>query len=199
MRGGLVERSRKPVTRRGKPGGWLTGLVRDLFILCFERKILLSQITKGDHDHCREYLRDGGIDMELLHEQLDEDIIKPQTDHHQDEVSEQLHPAMEDGLGEYDILVEKIARGEADGERHNKGENIGGNGNKTQVYIPFMQDKIIADGIHDDIQYGIRTPANGIAEGLNRHELAERGVEKINKIYDPLFHHICAPICLPGF
>jgi len=186
-------------TRRKEAGWPVDGLVRDLFIFCFEREVLLGQVTEGDHDHCREYLRDGGIDMELLHEQLDEDIVEPQTDHHQDEVSEQLHPAMEDGLGEYDILVEKIARGEADGEGHDKGENIGGNGNKTQVHIPFVQDKIIADGVHDDIQYRVGTPANGIAEGLNRHELAERRVEKINKIYDPLFHHICTPICHPGY
>jgi hypothetical protein len=177
----------------------LTGLVRDLFIFSFEREILLGQVTERDNDYCREYLRDGGIDMELLHEELDEDIVEPQTDHHQDEVSEQLHPAMEDGLGEYDILVEKIARGEADGEGHDKREDIGGNSNKTQVHIPFMQDKIIADCIHDDIQYGIGTSANGIAEGLNRHQLAERRVEKINKIYDPLFHHICTPICPPGY
>jgi len=106
---------------------------------------------------------------------------------------------MEDGLGEYNILVEKIARREADGEGHNKGENIRGNGNETHVHIPFVQNKIIADGIHDDIQYGIRTPANRIAKGLDRHELAERRVEKINKIYDPLFHHICTPICPPGY
>jgi hypothetical protein len=177
----------------------MAGLVRDLFIFCFEREILLGQVTEGDHDHCREYLRDGGIDVELLYEQLDEDIVEPQADHHQDEVSEQLHPAMEDGLGEYDILVEKIARGEADGEGHNKGKNIGGNGNKTHIDIPFMQDKIITDSIHDDIQYGVGTPADGITKGLKRHELAERRVEKINKIYDPLFHHICTPIYPPGY
>jgi hypothetical protein len=129
--------------------------------------------------------------VELLYEQFDEDIVKPQADHYQDEVSEQLHPAMEDRLGEYDIFIEKIARGETDGKGHNKGENVGGNGNKTQIDIPFMQDKVIADCIHDDIQYRIGTPANGITKGLKRHELAERGVEKINKIYDPLFHHIC--------
>jgi hypothetical protein len=126
--------------------------VRHLLIFCFEREIFLGQVTEGDHDHCREYLRDGGIDMELLHEQFDEDIVEPQADHHKDEVSEQLHPAMEDGLGEYDILVEKIARGETDGEGHNKGEDIGGNSKKTQVHVPFMQDKIVADCIHDDIQ-----------------------------------------------
>jgi hypothetical protein len=127
-------------------------LVCDLLVFCFERKILLGQVTEGDDDHCCEYLRDGGIDVELLHKQLDEDIVESQTDHHQDEISEQLYPAMEDGLGEYNILVEEIARGEADGEGHNKGENIGGNGNETHVHIPFVQDKIIADGIHDDIQ-----------------------------------------------
>ncbi len=71
--------------------------------------------------------------------------------------------------------------------------------NEAQVQILLVQDKIIADGIYKNIQEGIRTPANGIAEGLQRHELAKRRVEKINKIYDPLFHHICTPICPPGY
>jgi hypothetical protein len=52
-----------------------------------------------------------------------------------------------------------------------------------------MQDVMEAEPIQKDIQQGIRAPADRVAEGLNGHQLAEGGVEKINEIDDPLLYH----------
>jgi hypothetical protein len=52
-----------------------------------------------------------------------------------------------------------------------------------------VEDKVVADKIQKYIQQGIRAPANRVAEGLNGHQLAEGGVEKIDETGDPLFDH----------
>jgi hypothetical protein len=48
---------------------------------------------------------------------------------------------------------------------------------------------MVADEIHKDIQQSVRTPAYGIAESLQRHQLAEGRIEKINEICEKSFHH----------
>ena len=41
----------------------------------FKSKMFLSEITKADHDKCCQYFGDGGIEMKLLHKQLDEGVV----------------------------------------------------------------------------------------------------------------------------
>ena len=52
---------------------------------------------------------------------------------------------------------------------------------EPHVEVMFMQDKIIRDGVHNDVHHSIGAPASGIPEGLYRHQLAEGGIEIIDK------------------
>ena len=92
-------------------------------------------------------------------------------------------------MREDDVFVEKIAGRKADAKRHDKSQYIRGDGDKAQVDEPLVQDIMVADEIHKDIKQGVRTPAHGIAEGLQRHQLAEGRIEEINEICKIGFHH----------
>jgi hypothetical protein len=61
---------------------------------------------------------------------------------------------------------------------------------ESQVQIMLVQDEIITYEVSEDIQQRIRPPAGGIPESLQRHEPAERRIEKINERYDPFFCHL---------
>ena len=44
-------------------------------LLYLKSEVLLRHIAEANHDDGRQYLGDGGIDMELFYEQFDEDDI----------------------------------------------------------------------------------------------------------------------------
>src|SRR5262249_54758170 len=98
--------------------------------------------------------------------QLDKNIVEEKTDHHQHEISPQLHPALQSGLGKDNITHQEEPRGEAHAECDDNGGNMGFEYEKTQVQVLFVQDKVVRNGIHDDIQHGIRSSAGCIPEGL---------------------------------
>jgi hypothetical protein len=52
-----------------------------------------------------------------------------------------------------------------------------------------VQDEVVTDKIKEDIQQGVRASAGRVAEGLNRHQLAEWGVKEIDELDDPLLYH----------
>jgi len=72
----------------------------------FEGEILLREIAKGHHDDRGKDLGDGGVQVELFDEELDENIIQSQADHDQQEIPEKLDAAKEGRLGKDDILIE---------------------------------------------------------------------------------------------
>lgn len=59
-----------------------------LWLVNLKGEILLRNIAEADDDHRCKYLRDGGIDMKLLHKQLDEDDIQGDTDDYKHEIPE---------------------------------------------------------------------------------------------------------------
>jgi hypothetical protein len=160
-----------------------------LILLRLERKILLRQVTEGDNDDGSQYLGHRGINMQLFYEEFDKNIVEEQTDHHQQKITEQLHPAMQGRSGKDDVSHQEKPRGKADakGDEHRGG--VGFQSNKTQVQVLLLKDKIIADKENKDIQQRIRASASRITKGLQRHDLAERRIEKINKPYDPFLCH----------
>jgi hypothetical protein len=127
--------------------------------------------------------------MELLDEELDKNIIHGQADHHQEEISEELYPPKQDRIREDNIFVQQISHRKTDAEGHQKGKNIGGNRDNSEVDESFVENVVVADKIQEDIQQGIRASAGRVAEGLNGHQLAEWGVKEIDEIDDPLLYH----------
>jgi hypothetical protein len=127
--------------------------------------------------------------MELLHEELDEDDVQPDTDDHQYKISEKLHPSMQRTAGEDDISIEEKPRGKAYAKCNDDRGDIRRDRPGTQMDIVLVQDIVITEPIHHDIQQRGSTAASRIPEGLQRHEPAERRVKKINKIDNPLLYH----------
>jgi len=164
-------------------------LVR-LLRLGLEGIILLREVTEGHYDDRGEDLRHGRINMPALHEQLDEDIVQQQTDDHQHEIAEQLHPSLQRGFREDDIPHQKEPCGKADAESHDDGGDIRLEDHKAKIHILLVQNEIIADGESKDVDKNIGPAAGRIPEGLQGHDPPENGVEKINKGYDPLFRHL---------
>ena len=104
--------------------------------------------------------------MPLLYKKLDEDIIQQKADQDQDEVTEQLHSSVEGRLCEYYITHEKEAHGKTDAPGNDNGCNMGFKDKKTQAEVLFMEDKIKADPVHNDISNGIGASAGRITKSL---------------------------------
>src|SRR5882757_5347398 len=128
-------------------------------LLRLESIILLRKVAERDNDDRGQDLGNGGINMPLLYKQLDKNIVEKKTDQHQHKISPQLHPALQGRLGKDNITHQEEPRGKA----HQKGDDdrgdMGFEYDKTQVEILLMQDKIVCNGIHKDIQQGVRPPA----------------------------------------
>src|ERR1700744_1578493 len=184
---------------------WATGSVclsrNELFLFAFylEGEILLRDIAETNHDNGREHLRDRGIDMELFYEQLDEDDIQPDTDHHQKKIPEQLYPTMQRAARKGDMPVQK----EPGGEAHAKGDKDRSdprrNGLRKPVeidmYVGLMQDIVEAEPIHHDIDHSAGPAAGSIPESLYGHDPAKGRIKEIDKSGDIIFqllHHIAS-------
>jgi hypothetical protein len=160
-----------------------------LILLRLECKILLRQVTEGNNDDGSQYLGHRGIDVYLFYEEFDKYIVEEETDHHQQKITEQLHPAMQGRSGKYDVSHQEKPGGETNAKGDEHGGGVGFQSDKTQVQVLLLKDKIIADKEDKNIQQRIRPSAGRIAKGLQRHNLAERRIEKINKPYDPFLCH----------
>jgi hypothetical protein len=151
--------------------------------------ILLCQVAERNHDDRREDFGDRGIKMTLLHEKLDEDIIQQQADHHKDKIPEKLHPALQGRSCKDDIPVKEKTCRKADGKRNKEGSDIRGDHQRAQYHVMLTQNKVIADGINENIQEGSRPSACRVPEGLQGHYLAEGRIEKVYKIDNPFLYH----------
>jgi hypothetical protein len=129
--------------------------------------------------------------MELLDEQFDKDIVKQDTYHYQDKIPEQLHPPMQGRLRKHDIPHQEEPRRKAHTKRDDKSGNMWFEDKETQVQVLFVQDKIITDKEGKNVQKSIRSATGSIPKSLDRHNPAERGIEKIYERNDPFFCHLC--------
>jgi len=157
------------------------------FLLDLKGEIFLRHIAEGDYDDGRQDLGDSGIDMELFYEQLDEDDVQSDTDHHQHKVAEQLDPAVQRAARKGNVPVQEKAGGKADAKGHEYGSNVSRNSNKTQMDIVLVQDKIEADPVHQDVDHGACATACRIPKGLQRHDPAEGRIKKVDKCRDVIF------------
>jgi hypothetical protein len=154
---------------------------RQLAPLRLKRKILLCQITER-HDNDRgQYLCESGINMELLDKELDEDIVQQQTDDHQHKITEQLHPSMQSAFRKHDIAHQKEPHWETKTPGDNDGSDMRLDHQKTKIDIMFVQDKIVPDCIHHDIDQGITPPTGCITKRLQGHDPAKRRIKEIYK------------------
>ena len=58
---------------------------------------------------------------------------------------------------------------------------------ETQVDIMLMQDKIVSNRIHDDIDDGIAPPAGRITKSLQGHDPAKRRIKEIYEADNTFF------------
>jgi hypothetical protein len=173
--------------------------MRLLLLLLFDlkREVFLCHIAETYYDHGRQHLGDGGIDMELFYEQLDEDDVEADADEHQHEIPEQLYPAMQRAARKSDIAVQEETCGKAYTKSDEHRSDIGRDGRETQMDIVLMQNVVEAEPIHHDIHNSTRPPASGIPKGLQRHDPAKRRIKEIYKrgyvVFQSLCHHIEIP------
>ena len=90
-----------------------------------KRKVLLCDIAKRHHNDSRQYLGYRGVDAEMLHEYFDKGVVQQYADQHQQEVPEQLYPALKHGSWKDDVLVQQVAGGEAHCEGDHECGDIG--------------------------------------------------------------------------
>jgi len=130
--------------------------------------------------------------MELLYKELDEDIIEPETDDHQQKITEELYPSMQRGFREHDVAGQEKPRWKAYTKGYEDRRNMGLDDKESKVNVVLVQDQIIPYRIHDNVQDSIRTPAGRIAKSLQWHNLAERRVKEIDKrvnvFFECLYH-----------
>jgi hypothetical protein len=157
--------------------------------MIFERKIFLRQITENDHYARSDDFCNSWIDVEFLNKQADKAIIQQDAKYNQEEIPEKLYSAVEAGTRKYNISHQEEPCWKTDQERHDKSGDIWFECQKANMQYLFMQDEIIADKKHENIQYCIGSSAGSIAESLYGHQLSEGWVEKINKRNDLLFWH----------
>lgn len=148
--------------------------------------MFLGEIAESHYDQRGQDFGNGGENMKLLHKEFDENIIEQDTNEYHQKVAEQLHPPPKTGAGENHIMHEQKARREADTKSQDESHDIGTHGQGTPVYNLFMQQIMIADVEEHNVQQGIGTTTGRIAKSLQRHELPERGIKKINKGDDQL-------------
>ena len=157
-----------------------------------EGELFLCHITESHDDNGRKDLCRCGIDMELLYKELDEDIVQEKADNHQQKIPEELYPSVQGGFREHDIAGQEKTRGKAHAKGNENRCNMGLDDKEAKVNVVFVQDKIIAYGIHDDIQYSIGTSTGRIAKSLQGHYLAERRVKEIenrdNAFFECMYH-----------
>jgi hypothetical protein len=153
-------------------------------------EFFLGHIAEShDNNSCQDLCR-CGIDMELLHKELDEDIIQPEADNHQQKIAEELYPSVQGGFREYDVAGQKKPRWKAHAKRNENRCNMGLDDKEPKVHVVFVQDKIIPYGIHDDVEDSISTPAGRIAKSLQGHYLAEGRVKEIDKRVNAFFQFL---------
>ena len=140
------------------------------FLLDLEGEILLGNIAETNNDHGRQHLGDRGINVELFDEQLDEDDVQPDADHHQHEIPEQLYPTMQRAARKSDMPVQKETGGKAytksDKDRSNRRRDGLREPMEIDMDIVLMQDIVEAEPVHHNIHHRARPAARGIPEGL---------------------------------
>ena len=145
-----------------------------------ESEVLLRKIAEGNDDHGGEHFGYGGVNMEVLNKQLDEDVIQVYAHQHEHKVPEQLHPALQYRAGENDVAVQHVACRKADGERDQEGGDMRADRAGGRVNDFFPENIVVCEKIEEDIQDGVAASASCIAKCLNRHQFPERRVKEIN-------------------
>jgi hypothetical protein len=64
-------------------------------------------------------------------------------------------------------------------------------GNNVQINDLFVENKIVAEKIEEDIEYCIYTSCGSISESFRWNEATERNVEIVNDLNDQLPDIIC--------
>lgn len=142
----------------------------------------LGKVAEGHHNHRNQHFGNSGVEVQLLHEQFDEEDIHQYANGHNGKVTEQLHPSAQAGSGEGDVFLQQETNRKTTAEGNKYGRYVRTEGDKTQIEVLFVQYKVVADEVHKNIQrIGCRT-AKGIAEQLLAHKTAERRVKEGNGI-----------------
>lgn len=99
----------------------------------FEREFFLGKVAEDDHQRGGEDFTDGRVEVQPVYKQLHQEVVEQDADTYQQEITEQLYPAPEIGLGEHHVLAQKEACGESHGHRHKQGSDVRADINKRQM------------------------------------------------------------------
>jgi hypothetical protein len=111
----------------------MTPILYSYFLRCFESKILLRQVTEGDHDDGGDDFGNSGIEVKMFYKETDENIVQYNTNQDQQKIAEQLYASVQDGTWKNHVAHEHKSRGKADQKGYNKGGNMRFKRNKAEV------------------------------------------------------------------
>jgi hypothetical protein len=94
---------------------------------------------------------------------------------------------MQRAFRKHDIAHQKETHRKTKTPGNDDGSNMRLDHQKAEVDVMFVQDKIVPDSIHHDVDEGIASPAGRIAKGLQGHDPAKRRIEEIYKGNDAFF------------
>jgi hypothetical protein len=143
---------------------------------CLESEVLLGKIAERHHDDGCQHFGHSWKNMEVFNEELDKNIIQVHANQHQDEITQELDAASQDGPGENDKAVQQVTGGKAYCKRHEEGRNMRADGSQGCKNDLFSQNEIVRQEVKKNVEKGISTSACCVAECLNRHQLPERNV-----------------------
>jgi len=127
--------------------------------------------------------------MEDLHEQFQQAVIEHEVEGEGKKIPEQLNPSAQVGVHKDHEFHQCETDHEIDAESDEQRGDMGFEGKETKVEVLLFQDVLVADKIDQKPDHRIGSPANGITEGLLRHEAPEGRVEEVNEGDDLIFWH----------
>jgi hypothetical protein len=104
--------------------------------------------------------------MKVFHKKPDKNIIQNNANQNQEEIPEKLYPPVKNGSGKYHVTHKHETGGETDKEGYDESCDMGFERDETQMQNFFMQNIIIGQEKHQNIENRVGASANSISEGL---------------------------------
>ena len=113
----------------------------------------LGNIAKGYHKHRGNHKRRCGIPVEGFYEQLEEKIVKPNTDHRHNKITKKLDAPPQWWLGEHHEHAQIKPDGKCKTEWHDIGRDMRAYNTYWSSYILLEENIVVSDKINKYIQY----------------------------------------------
>jgi hypothetical protein len=147
--------------------------------------VALRYIAEKDNDARIQHLRNGREPSEHLYKKFKPRIIYNDASEHNKEVAEELRALSEVGSLEHNEHAEVEPDGERDNKRKKKRSNVWLESDEVEINQLLVKDKVVRHKIEQKRKKRIATTTGSIAKSLQRHEVAEQRVKKVDEVQYP--------------